>query len=438
MIYLLFICLSIGLCFFYYLNNRNILSCAIIGHISYMISTLVLMLSYNQLQYDISLSTVLIIEFSLIFLGLGEYVGVSLNKGKIKYPESYLIPNINVTRIQFFLCISVMIVNIVYSYYRFNYIGSQLGGDSFLIRYVLLREYLTTDEGMRGVNDIVVPYENYFSCLSFLPSAIVYTFVFVYSYNLFYKKKSDFRLLLPLFIYFPTLIFSTSRSIFIGTIVIIVVIISLVLVQSHRGWNNRSINKKIMKVGAISLLLFVAIFATVGSFKGQNVISNFKETMIAYAGASIIGLDKYVCGEISADSDYPGQVMLEGIIVFLNHFGLDCKLATYHQEHFYFGPYTSNIFSAPYYMLRDFNVVFVMLIYMFWGVGIGNLLGKMRNCLTPFYLPMKYVVMGYLLHPVVMLPITDGFRHITTISFAYTLVALYLIQRFVIKKSIKY
>jgi len=435
MIYLLFVVLLLGLFLSYILTNRDILSCSVIGHAVYLLSTFVLVLNYDDLCYDISFNTVCIIEGSLLFLFIGEFIG----RNNTYTPTSnnvVKLPIIKISKSNFILYICVLVLNTFYSYYRFNYVGSVLGGGNFVSKYMFVRSYLTTEEGVRGLDSISVPYSSMFSYLQFFATGIFFTFVFVYFYMLFFKSIKDKRLLISLLIYVPVLLFSTTRSIFINTISISSIIIFLLFIQSHKGLNVYRLNKKIIKWGLIALVSFFVIFVGVGSLKEQDVLGNTGGIMTGYAGASIIGLDQYVEGKIEAKSDYPGQVTLEGLVSFLNHFGFDHKLASYHQDDFTYGNNVSNIFAAPYYMLRDFPIPIMLLIHLGWGVIISYLISKIKNYRVPQYLPYNYIIVGYLYYPVVMLPITDAFRHIIGMPFFYTIISLLIIQKYLIKKSL--
>lgn len=437
MIYFLFIILLISGIASFIIKGKNILSVCVLGHLVYLLSTFFLVLSYDRLEYDISLYTVFIIEGTLIFLGIGESIGKKICGGQTSYPDFASLPIIAISKKKYLLCLSVVLISSYFAFYKFNYIGRVLGGDELVSKYILVRGLLTTEDGARGIYDIVVPYDNFFSYLSFLSSAVFYTCIFVYFYMLFYKNQHDNRLLLVIWAFIPCLLFSTSRSIFINVISISLVIISLIFIQSHKGLSKNFINKKIIKWGLCSILSFGVIFLLVGSLKEQDVISDFTTTMTSYAGASIIGLDKYVKGEIHIENDYPGQVTLEGLISFLNHFGFDHKLATYHQENFYYGNNVSNIFSAPYYMMRDFPLFVVFFIHLLWGTIISYYFSRIKKNKVLAYMPIVYIVVGYLYYPIFMISITDAFRHLIGVPFVYTIISILLVQRFIVNKSLK-
>jgi len=437
MIYLLFVILIVGLFCSFVLTNRNLLSCTLLGHVFYLISTSVLVLNYKEISYDISFATVLLIEGTLICLGFGEFIGNRLvAKKNTSQVNSNNFPKIIISRSKYIICLFFIVINSFYQYFKFNYVGSVLGGGDFISKYMLVRSYLTTEDDVRGIDTIPVPYSSLFFYSNFIATAIVYTLLFTFFYLLFFKKIRDNRLIYAVLVHIPVLVLSTTRSIFINTISISSIIIFLVFLQSHKNRNVSGMNKKILKWSLYALILFETIFVGVGNLKEQDVISNASSTITSYAGASIIGLDQYIIGKVKSDSDYPGQVTLEGLVSFLNHFGFDHKLATYHQDNFYYGHSASNIFSAPYYMLRDFPFIIVLLIHIFWGVIISYYISKVRKFKVPQYLPYNYILVGYLYYPIVMISITDAFRHIISIPFVYTLFFLFIVQKLIIKKSI--
>lgn len=77
-------------------------------------------------------------------------------------------------------------------------------------------------------------------------------------------------------------------------------------------------------------------------------------------------------------------------------------------------------------------------VHMMWGVIIGRIIKRIKASETCYYLPSAYIILGFLLYPVVMLPITDAFRHIVSIPFIYTLFSIYIVQRFFVKKLVRY
>ncbi len=434
MLYVLLVSLLIGLFISYRITNRNILSPWVLAHIIYFFSTLVLVMNYDTV-IDISFNTVAVILVSLLSLGIGEILvkNIYISKStKLYYAQNDEMKPITISKRAYIFSLICIILHTYISYSNFNLIGSYLGGGDFVTKYILVRKAIV--DASNGI-ELEIKANNYgiLNYLSFFVEVLVYAFVWVLIYNKSYKirnGKNFFFYLLPVLLYLPSCVFSTTRTIFIKLLAVIGVMLFFVYKQSHHGWGDSRNNNMIIKIGIVFIAVFFFIFSTVGQLKEQDVKENVSGTICAYAGASIIGLDAYLNGRYARQSDYPGQVTMEGIYTLLNKVGLNYPPPAYHQEDFVWGKngQTSNIFAAPFYVLIDFPFIALIFIYFFWGAVLGYFMNVIKFGKVKIYNYSYYILIGMLYYPVIMISITDAFRHLIGTVFLLSLISIYLLK----------
>lgn len=434
MLYVLLITLLIGLFIAYRLTNRNILSPWVIAHLMYIFSTLILVLNYD-IVIDISVDTVAVIIVSLLSFGIGEiFVRHTLfsQHSKLHYAQSNEIRPITISKKAYIFSLVSIALYAYISYSNFNLIGSYLGGGNFITKYALVRKSIV--DASNGIEPIVEARSyGILNYLGFFVEVLVYAFVFVLIYNKFYKIKTAPPLLfyiIPVLLYLPSCVLSTTRSIFIKLLAVIGIMLFFVYKQSNHGWGNANNNKKIIRIGIVLVLVFFALFSSVGRLKEQDVTEDISGMVCGYAGASIIGLDTYLGGRFERQSEYPGQVTLEGIYTLLNKIGFDYPPPAYHQEDFVWGKQgqTSNIFSAPFYVLIDFPFIALLFIYFFWGSILGYFMNVIKFGKARIYNYGYYILIGMLYYPVIMISITDAFRHLIGTAFLLSLISIYFLK----------
>ena len=158
MIFLLLFLLFLGLIISYILTNRNILSALVLAHAMYISSTLILVFNIKDLDCDISPITIVVIIGSLFFLGCGELlVSNAFNsRFKVSSPAISYLPNIDISISKYRLSIIGIVVMSAYSFYRFNYIGSYLGGSDFISKYMLKRLFDVSTSNLENADQIYV------------------------------------------------------------------------------------------------------------------------------------------------------------------------------------------------------------------------------------------------------------------------------------------
>ena len=434
MLYVLLFFLLIGLFISYRMTNRNILSPWVLAHMMYLFSTLILVMNYDMV-IDISFDTVAVIVVSLLSFGIGEIFikqTVFSKSTKLYYAQEDEIRPIIISKWAYLLSLACIIVWTYISYLNFNLIGSYLGGENFVAKYVLVRKAIVN--ASNGIEmEIETGSYGLLNYLGYFVEVLVYAFVFVLIYNKAYKIKDCKRIiyyLLPVLLYLPSCILTTTRSVFIKLLAVIGIMLFFVYKQSCHGWGDVKNNTKIIRIGIVLAASFFVIFSFVGQLKEQEVKEDVSGTICAYAGASICGLDAYLNGRYIRKSDYPGQVTMEGIYTLLNKIGFDYPPPAYHQEDFVWGKkgQTTNIFSAPFYVLIDFPFIALIFISFFWGAVLGYFMNVIKFGRVKIYNYGYYILIGMLYYPVIMISITDAFRHLIGTAFLLSLISIYLLK----------
>ena len=445
MLVLLFILLLVGLVVSYLMSYKNVLSAWVIGHIMYLISVIILLFNYNLLKCDIQLDTLLIIMGSLVFIGAGELFvkNIYFRREKYYYPSEEELKPIAISKKYYVVSLLLMVILCIYDYYSFNYVGSYLGGSDFSSKYLLIRTVEVSASNGSDQDIPNVPLALPMAYLEFFIRILAYFYIYVYLYHKIFKLKNPYRNnwknIIPIFLYLFICLFTLSRSIFINLIETFGIIYFIMLKQNKRQWNSNSSTRKIAKIGSGLLVGFMLIFSFVGTFKDSDVTEDVNGTLISYSAAGIYGLDEYMKGKYSKDSDYFGQNTLSNIYMFFNKFGFNFESPRYHNEPYVWGKHgeISNIASSPFYLLIDFPIPVVLLIYFIMG-GIYSL---MMNSIKFGKFKVKdfdgYVITAIIYYSIFMVAITDDFHHNISSVFVYYIICIYIIKYLFITKPKK-
>lgn len=447
MIKTLFVILLLSSGFAYRLSGKNVLSAWVIAHAVYIFSTGILLLNFDNLQYDISWSTIIVILGSIYFIGVGELYARNAYFKKHKtvyYPKFEELPQIQVSTLKFVLSIIAVAGLLMFNYYKFNVVGSFLGGVDFASKYLLIRSLIVDNENGVRHSSVSVPFETPMLYFRFFVEILVYFYFFLYLYNRNFGiknyKRPNICNLFPLCIYFFICLLLTNRSEFIRVFSVTGIMTFIIQKQSTHGWKDGKSNRRILRSGVVIILLFYLLFSSVGSLKGQNIDeNNFISIACSYTGASIIGLDKYLNGKIKSESEYVGQETFMNFYSVLNRLGADFKMKPYHQEFFVWGKggEETNLFSSPFYFLIDFPFLVVLFIYFLIGLLLGYLMYSIKFGVIKVFNWGFYIMISILYNPIVTISITESMHHYLGTVFIYQLFSIYIIKRFIVKVKVK-
>ena len=446
MLFLLFALLIIGFVISYVITHRNILSAWVLAHVMYILSVFILLINYDCLKGDITVGTCFVIIGSLAFIGAGELFvrGFFFNK-----KEKYYYPSVSelypiIIKKKFYIGSLILFVTLgLYDFYKFNVIGSYLGGFNMATNYFLIRTSVVGEANGTEQDLPSVPLGLPMAYLEFFVRILAYFYIYVYLYHKTFGIKHYYRPnwmnLIPIILYLPVCFFTTSRSIFINLLETFGVIYFIMLKQSRRQWNSTSSNFKILKKGVVILAVFALIFSYVGTFKDSDVTEDASGQAVSYASAGIYGLDEYMRGKFGKDSEYFGQNTLRDFYFILNKFGFDFKKPEYHNEPFVWGKHgeISNIAASPFYFMVDYPLPLVMFIYFLLGMIYSFFMNSIKFGRFKVLDFDGYVITAMLYYSVFMITITEDFHHNIGSVFVYLIICVYIIKYFFITKPLK-
>lgn len=446
MLFILFALLIIGFVISYVTTHRNILSAWVLAHVMYILSVLILLINYDSLKGDITVGTCFIIIGSLAFIGAGElFVRGFFFKKKVKYyyPSRAELYPIIIKKKVYIGSLILMTALALYDYYKFNIIGSYLGGSDIATKYLLMRTMVVGDANGSEYDLPAVPLDLPMAYLEFFGRILAYFYIYIYLYHKTFRIKNLYRPnwmnLIPIVLYVPICFFTTSRSIFINLIETFGVIYFIMLKQSRRQWNSSSSNFKIIKKGIVLLAVFALIFSYVGTFKGSDVAGDASGTAVSYASGGIYGLDEYMRGRYGKESAYFGQNTFSKVYVILNKLGFNFEKPIYHNDAFVWGKHgeISNIAASPFNFMIDFPLPIVMIIYFILGMIYSFFMNSIKFGRFKVLDFNGYVITAMLYYSVFVITITEDFHSNIGSAFVYYIICVYIIKYYFITKPLK-
>jgi len=130
----------------------------------------------------------------------------------------------------------------------------------------------------------------------------------------------------------------------------------------------------------------------------------------SYTGSSIIGLDLFLTEYLSR----PLGMMTENswceytfrtLYDFLNRFGFNISLDSYHDEFFRYPVGTSNIYSGFKYMIEDFSLYGMFFVMFLLGIVYTLFWMCMKYGYLNVYNPLNYWFLSVFFHALVMMPL---------------------------------
>lgn len=446
MLYIFLTCLIVSTVFAFLINHKNILSVYVLGHFSYVISAVVLLINSDIISYEISWKTIVLIISTLFFLGAGEFFTRNTHFKickRVYFPSDNDIVRFIIPSSVFYLSILVIFVLLIYNYYKFNVVGSYLGGTDFASKYLLIRTLNVDAENGVQSKTVAVPLSGLMAYLRFFVEILVYFYFYLFLYNKCYHvknyKRNNYWNIVPLLLYFIICVFLINRSEFIKVFSVVGIMYFIFQKQSDREWNNSKSTIKIVKYGSFMFMLFLLIFALIGSLKNQKVDEeNVGGLACAYIGAPVIGLDRYIKGEVKKESEYLGQETFRNFYSVLNRLGCDFKQTAYHQDFYEWGKYgqESNLFSSPYYFMLDFPIIIVLFIYFFIGAVLSGVLYGIKFGYYKVSCFGAYVMFGLLCHSILTMSISESLHNYVGTVLVYQLISIAIIDKYLVKKRL--
>jgi oligosaccharide repeat unit polymerase len=310
----------------------------------FSISTFFAMLNVSNWRFTIAPITVVVILISLMMLGAGEFL-VHLIYYKHKQYVPYMSPQkpIGIPFWVIFLLCSFLGVLLLHYYNETVRIAKYYGytDGPLLLSYA-----------RQAIKDPEVNRDKIASLGTVLAKSSAYIFSFVFLYNAVFFKKNKIGYFLPVLIGMGFFALSAGRTEFIYLVMLWVVIGGVFFMQK-RQWKQRY-NLKIVKFAFWGMILFLALFVFVGSFRNAKILEMPFVIISNYIGQSIPLLDDFILHPRPPDT-YFGENTLFGIYGLLRKFGFDYP--------FFYAPYDftdfnnlhGNVYSIIRRYLEDFG-----------------------------------------------------------------------------------
>ncbi|MDY6367317.1 MAG: O-antigen polymerase [Clostridia bacterium] len=398
----------------FFVNGKNIVSPSFIACMICIFSVSVYALSGNYYQYDLHFNTVLVVSGLILALFVGEMIIAAITRqtALISFKRTAK-PIVLPIYVCIILEVFVAVVGVFYfrSVYSFSLKVGNTPGNYFGMAY-----YVRTAE---------IPYESgvWISQGRVISDCILYFFTYYLFYNKAVTGKFFWRYVWLLPAYAIHILAADNRTTLLQSIVICVIIIFFILKQKS-SWSKKN-DKKIVFWSVFAVALYFLLFRLLGyrtNFSGQK---DLWHNLVKYSSSGLMGLDKYLNGEIVLKDTIFGERILMGIYGVLRSWGFaDIPAIEHFEPFYYFAGASSNIYSGFKSPVQSFGIVGAV----FFFVGIGMLLSVLINSAKyNKFSCIKLFLIGLMVYPIVMLPIDGVYSSVLTVSTLYKLVYLTVI-----------
>jgi oligosaccharide repeat unit polymerase len=372
---------------------------------------------------------------SLICWIIGDFYAMyfysTLRKPKINFIVNYKVSPGNLVVVIVTLLVGLVLMN---EYNRFSNIGRHLGGTNLLTYYNLVRTHLVDVQNFQSQDDIY-PQTLFNSLLIALSRNIAYSFLIIFTLNVYFHNEIKYKYLVPVVVYFPLVILTTSRSGFIEFFSFIFLIVVLVRYQAN-GWgfqNARLYFKMIIPIIALSLG-----FYGLGFIRSNGVGTMFNDEMMdslsQYIGSSIFGLDYLINGHLP-ENGYFAQRTFPILYTILEKFGARIEYVPLHADFFSWKNGSSNVYTALRNPIIDFTVYGMLVSRIYLGFLYGLIFRYYVYSFRDIYDIQKYVLFPMFYVPLIFYFVTDLFYYFFNFDFIFTVIILIIINKLIIKKG---
>lgn len=419
--YLLLFLLIIELITFYYFNGKNVVSPSFLGCALFLLSTVMYLSAGEYYQYELHIETVLVIVFLLCCVFLGE---VFANRIQIRRKNSIQVAQVALTTrvVCVLLAIFVFLVSIVYFYevYLFSLSVGNTAGQFFTmtkyVREARLNGIASFDAG------IISNQGGVFSL------CILYMCVYAICAHKNRTGKIYWRYFLPIIAYFPHVMATDNRTDLLRTIANCTIIV-FVFIKQKQGWKKQG-NAKIIFIGMGAICAFLVAFRWLGYRTEASLRSEVWNNITAYTSSSLVGLDIYLQnGE--APNVLFGERTLSGIYNILRQWGFPIPVVPAFEEFYTYAHGVSNVYTTFKAYIKDYTMIGAAVAMFLWGAVIRSVIRRIKETGVSF---VRVSVLGMMLYPVCMLSIADTTSAFLSIATVYTLVYLFLLDNFVIRR----
>lgn len=377
----------------------------------------------NSYGYDIRVNTVVvIILMSLAFVSgdvLFRFFYRSCIKKQPEAPKTITVPSRFVFHWWLFIIVLALLAGVTYLQYKTEM--------SLVTEYLKAEpesfyDFLHTARIMATNNILSLP--TYLNQLMAIIKCVSYVLIFGFIFNItFYRfNLSDLLFLVPLPIYFVSMVLTTGRTdmiFFFG-----VMIFSIFFCIQKRSRYD-SVGNVLIALSCLILgFAFCLIFFATGKLKYGGGSS--LDTVYNYIGSPITNLDVYLNG-VSSETTIFGEHTLYSLYNLLAKFGLNVpSLPNASLPGVTYPNFSSNIYTMFLRWIMDFGLAGCFLLSFFWGTVYSLFFLKAEdNQGISFFL----LVLAYLMYPLMLSSIEDGFIATYSFSLLYNVIYMYIVWR---------
>lgn len=412
-----------------YLIHNKMIGPSNVLVLSFLIPSILIIAYDDYFSYEISLETILIINFLIGMFSLGEWF-LSERRCNLKKTPICQSPIILGKKLYY----TFLLITICNTYVQYNYLmqlGALKGASSLLEAYAASRLVLVEYQNT-GVIEVARPY--YGIVLSLLASIVEIICLHVYILNRVVKNYNDKRLLLIIILFFLSLFFATGRYAFIP---IIVHLVYLLIVFLKTKMNVALIFKKYRKTILATLFAGATVFVGLGILRSGTDDNNAadldaKFTVTTYIAAPIIGLDIFVKDGIER-SAYVGVHTFRDFYDYSRFFGVSYKRIQFHKEDFSAGKGSSNVYTGFYYWLSDFGLIGAFIYALILGLICGSYYYRKPNLLSI----SEIYIRSFLYYSLVMMFYDDQFNNLFSVFMIFTIIVLKYTQKRLMQNRVK-
>lgn len=439
-ILILFFLILVLLYISFFINNQDLFSPSVLMCLGFVLATASAMMNIDEWKINLHIKTVLVIIIGMISFILGELLINSKNKNyymKNSFVENKLI-YIDNYKIILFIIFDIVVIYLYYKeVVRIASLGHSYWQSKGLMAAFKMQSTYSTDVES-AINSVVIQ-------LSKLTTTSSYVFLFILINNLMndirktkIKIKSNFKLLIPIFLYIGLQMIKGVR---ITLITMFVSTFFLINYFWHRklGWNKK-ISYKFIKTGVISFAAFLVIFFITKEIVGRVSSDNFLDYITKYTGGSIQLLDTFLKDTtIKKDKVFLSET-LTGFLISFNKMGIyDTTILK--QLEFRgtdTGIYLGNVYTAfrRYYSdlgwLGLFIFPFILSCFMTRMYNLVKLKYKLSNKAI-----FRTIFYSYILYVIPTMAMEDFFYVNLSIGFIIEIIILYICIWFLLKCKIK-
>lgn len=383
---------------------------------------------------DILVETMAIIQCTILFLFIGEWLGKSFVIGKLSSrlkshaseSKDHCVPLVTSNALTYFLFLVFIGCGII-SFYSLFAFSMRMGNQDISSTIAYTRGFLTSEDKL---------YRNPISYFQYLLMGIAYVYLFYYLYNAIMCGKRKSILLLPPLGYLFFLMTTTSRINMIETGIISTGLIFVMFLKKGTKTFNF---KKLAKIGILFICSMFALMYAYGYFLRQRDFP-FVYFFNAYFTAGLYGLDTYV--RLPWEDNFFAQRSLHEIYVYLEKITGDTyDLGKRFMPFYRFKYGGSNTYTGLATVILDYGVHGMFLVYMVLAAlygWMGKKVRQVRQIEKHVLLTLMYCFFFYI---AVFIVISDRLTLILSVPFIFRILSIcignWLYLKFVKKERMK-